>query len=407
MTDDHNPAGRTAATNWSVVLLIVGSGIVCAFQIGKIPASIPVLRQELAMSLVTAGWVVSMLNATACLVGLAVGAFADLLGARRATLAALAVTAGASLAGALADTSSALLVTRFVEGMGSIVVFVSGPIVILRAARGSDMRLAYGLWGSYMPAGIAIMVIATPAMLESIGWRGIWMVNAGLLAAYLVVYWAGTRGIADAPSQPGPKRPRMGALSGDIRAVLASRGSWLLALVFATYTAGYACTTSFLPTYLIDELALSPSRAATITAIVIGANILGNLAGGWLLHRGAARWGLIASGLAIMGASSILAYQPFVGAGGIFVLVLIFSGCGGIVPASVFSGVPRHVAHPRLVGAGNGLVMQWSNIGQFLGPPLFAVLAATIGWSAAPWLVVGLSILGIGIAIGIKRIEAG
>ena len=358
------------------------------------------------MSLVTAGWVISMLNATACVIGLAAGAFADMLGARRVTLVALAVTAAASLAGALADDSIALLITRFVEGMGSIVVFVSGPIVILRVIRNTDMRLALGFWGSYMPAGIAIMVIATPAMLDTIGWRGIWVVNAGLLAGYLIIYWAGTRGAPDAPAAPVPVRARVRGLSRDIRAVLGSKGSWMLALVFSTYTAGFACTTSFLPVYLIEERNVSPGRAATITAIVVGANILGNLLGGWLLHRGAPRWKLISLTLAIMSASGILAYQPFVGTAGIFVLVLVFSGCGGIVPASVFSGVPLHVAHPRQVGAGNGLVMQWSNIGQFAGPPLFATLAASMGWSVAPWLVVGLSFVGIVIALRIGRFEA-
>ncbi len=289
-----------------------------------------------------------------------------------------------------------------------IVVFVSGPIVILRAIRVADMRLAFGAWGSYMPAGTAVMVLATPAMLSAIGWRGIWMVNAGLLAAYLVIYWVGTRSVPDASDEADRRMAeRARAVGRNIRAVLGSKGSWLLALVFATYASGYVCTTAFLPTYLIEEHGVGHGWAATATAIAIGSNVVGNLTGGWLMHCGARRWVLIVTALAIMATTSMLAFQPFVGAIGACVLAVVFSMCGGILPASVLGGVPQHVPQPSQVGAGNGLVMQWANIGQFATPPLFAAIAVSIGWSSAPWLVVALSGFGILFAFGIRRIEAG
>jgi hypothetical protein len=39
-----------------------------------------------------------------------------------------------------------------------------------------------------------------------------------------------------------------------------------------------------------------------------------------------------------------------------------------------------------VVGAATGLLMQDSNIGAFLGPPITAVLVAAGGWPSAAWL---------------------
>src|SRR3546814_19990054 len=51
----------------------------------------------------------------------------------------------------------------------------------------SDLRdLAFGIWGSFMPVGIAMALLIGP-LLE--GWRPFWLANAGLavVAAVLVV----------------------------------------------------------------------------------------------------------------------------------------------------------------------------------------------------------------------------
>jgi hypothetical protein len=86
-------SARPARTNWPVALVLVGAGVAGALQIGKAVAAPPAVRADLELSLVTAGWVLSLVNLAGALTGLLIGAVADRVGHRRAELARLVVAA--------------------------------------------------------------------------------------------------------------------------------------------------------------------------------------------------------------------------------------------------------------------------------------------------------------------------
>ena len=120
-------------------------------------------------------------------------------------------------------------------------------------------------------------------------------------------------------------------------------------------------------------------------------NVAGNLAAGWLLQRRVPRV------VVIVGATLSMA----VCAAGIFVdgvpdiarLVLagVYSAVIGVVPGCLFTAIPVHAPRPELVGAATGLLMQVSNFGGLLGPPITAALVSAGGWPAAAWLTAGRS----------------
>ena len=64
---DRTPSSDLAVENtpWGLVLLLVGVGIVVAFQVGKVPPMLPAIRSELGMSLFVTGWILSIFNAKA------------------------------------------------------------------------------------------------------------------------------------------------------------------------------------------------------------------------------------------------------------------------------------------------------------------------------------------------------
>jgi len=391
-------------TRWDIVWLAVGAGIACAFQVGKMPVSIPLLRAELDMSLVGAGIAVSMFNLIACLIGLTAGALADMAGARRVLLGGLLLTAAASLGGALATGETLLLVSRLVEGLGAIVVFVSGPIIIVRAIRPQDMRQAFGAWGSYMPIGTATMAALTPFLLGPIGWRGVWVVSGALLIAYATIFLFGTRAVADPPA--AAPADRLPTVARDMKLVLRAPGPWLLGICFATYTANYLSVTTFLPTYFIERLKFDPTVAALLTAFVILGNAGGNLLGGRLLKLGLQRWHLITAASLIMGSCSFGIFLPGLPDWMPFVLAFAFSSLGGMLPASVLGGAAFFAPSPNQVGTTNGLVVQLGNFGMLLGPGVLAAVVSAAGWAAGPFVVMGSSLIGVAFAIAIGRAEA-
>lgn len=392
-----------AKTRWDIVWLAVGAGVFCAFQVGKMPAAIPFLRADLSMSLVTAGIAVSMFNLIACAIGLIIGALSDMAGARRVILAGLIVSAIASLAGSQVTSDIGLLIARAVEGLGAIIVFIAAPIIIVRAIRITDMRQAFGAWGSYMPMGSGLMVTLSPFLIGPLGWRGMWLVCGGLLLIYAGVFFRGTRAVADPPSAPAAER--LPTIFHDMKQVLRARGPWLLGLCFASYTGNYLAVTTFLPTYFVERLAYSQTLAALLTAVVIFGNVVGNLAGGRLLARGVPRWQLLTIASATMAACSFGIFSDDLPDWLPFVMACLFSTVGGILPVSILAGAPVHAPTPRQVGTTNGLIVQLGNLGMVVAPAILAAIVSQSGWSMGPVLIVISATVGILLALAIRHLE--
>ncbi len=262
-------------TDWRIVWLIVGAGVVAAFQIGKVPAALPALRAEFGLGLVGAGWVLSIFNVIGVFGGMTLGAVIDRAGHRRMLIAGMALIGIAGLLGALAPSPAMLYASRALEGLGFTIVVVGAPGLLVRAASPSDLRLAFGLWGSYMPAGMASMLLASPILIDAFGWRGLWLANAALVTAFALLLAVASRSVgrtqADASDWSG------------LMLTLTARGPWLLALAFAAYTLQFLAVMGFLPIILQGEAGAGPATAAALTALAVAINVPGALMGGWRL----------------------------------------------------------------------------------------------------------------------------
>ena len=68
--------------HWTVVTILICAGVVGAFQVGKIPGAIPIIRQEFGISLFTASWIISLITVIGATSGVVMGAFGDRIGYR-------------------------------------------------------------------------------------------------------------------------------------------------------------------------------------------------------------------------------------------------------------------------------------------------------------------------------------
>lgn len=393
-----------AATSWPRVLLLLAAGVVSAFLIGKAPPALGAIRTDLGVGLVVAGWVISTFNVIGLALGTPAGALTSRLGDRRVVLGGLTLCALASGVGALAQGPTLLLATRVVEGLGFLLVVVGVPSLIMRLAAPADHKLAFGVWGTYMPAGTATMMTASPLLLAPFGWRGLWLGNAALIALFAVVLALATRGLPP-PRQENPRRGTMTILA-DMWQTIVAGGPLMVALAFASYTLQYLAVVGFLPTILVEEEGLTQPQAAALTALVIAANVVGNLAGGALLHRGVPRWRLVATASAVMGLVSFGIYHPAAPLELRYALALVFSTVGGILPATVLGWAPATAPSERHAAVANGLVVQGSHLGQIIGPPALATLAvASGGWTWSPAILASAAIVGIALAWLLRQSE--
>ena len=237
------------------------AGVAAASQLGKLPPALPILRTELAIGLVSAGWLVSIINATSAAVGLIVGLLADRFGRRQALILGLLLQGLASLAGSAADSFTGLLATRFLEGIGFVCIIVAGGALVAEAARAEVRSKALGLWACYMPAGIAAAMLAAPLALAVADWRALW-IFLGCLSLLLAPFaWQGTHGLGHANAQ--------GLGRADILLLLRLPGSWVLAGCFAFYTVQWMALVAWMPTLLTGTEDTGAGRAALLTAVVV------------------------------------------------------------------------------------------------------------------------------------------
>ncbi|RZI76021.1 MAG: MFS transporter, partial [Variovorax sp.] len=141
-------------------LAVIAAGVSVALHLGKLPPAIPALQAGLGLTLVEAGFMLSLVQLAGMTLGLAVGLAADTIGLRRSMLGGLVIVTLASALGGFAErvvpthVVPALLVLRALEGVGFLLTVMPAPGLIRKLAPFGAEKSALGLWGAYMPLGV-------------------------------------------------------------------------------------------------------------------------------------------------------------------------------------------------------------------------------------------------------------
>ncbi len=387
-------------TPWRLVAIALTIGIVGAFYVGKTPPALPLIRDELKIGLVTAGWIVSIFSLIGTGLGIGFGLLTDRLGHRRMMALAILLMAGGGIWGGLAQTPLEMLISRSLEGAGYIGLMIAMPSLIAQIATDKDRRTAVSFWSSVTPIGMTIAIITAPWVITHGGWRNLWFLTAILSLICLAVAAISFKGHA-----PPKKSVTIGHWQ-NVKLTTSRPGPWILTFCFSTYTFQWMAMMVWLPTFAIEEKGLSLEVAATLTAIALAINIPGNWFGTWLVHKQIPRWLLITLGSGIMGTTALLAFPDWLPDSVRYLLVLVFSFCGGMQPASILGGAPVHSPSHAQLGTTNGLIYQGSQGGQLIGPPIVAFVVVQTGvWDHAGWVLLALTGLNLVLAQWIRRLE--
>ncbi|MBP1846709.1 MFS family permease [Rhizobium petrolearium] len=386
-------------TRWGHVAIAVLGGIAAALHVGKVPPAIPMLRSELGMDLVAAGWLMGLVSALGAVCGLLIGRFTDHLTHRRAMILGLALLIAGSLIGAATHSEAVIFASRVLESVGLIMVSVAAPGLIASSIDPRDTGLAFALWGVWMPVGVSVMMMISPFLLPSFGWQGSWVFAAMLslipMIALMTMKTAQPRAAGQVPT----------SLPAAVRLTASRPMSWILSGIFATYSASFMAVFGFLPTLLIEDMGIGLAAASVMTALAVLANGIGNVLGGVFARWGAPRWALIA------GPCVMLTMTAFIVFGHAFPLWMrygasvLYAVSGGVLPATIMGSLPVYAPRRDLVGTFSGFVMQGSNIGQVFGPMLLASIVAASGWQAAPYYIFVTMMLGFALALCLRQTE--
>jgi MFS family permease len=383
-----------ARTRWARVATIFLAGIVAALHIGKAPIAVPLLRQDLGLSLAFASWIIGAYAIVGAVAGLPAGMIITLVGARRSLVIGLLVIGTASCAGALATSGPTLLVTRVLEGTGFLMVAIAAPMLLRVLTAPRDRDAVFGWWAIYFTVGSVIAMLAGP-LVARFGWQALWYATGLLSVAYAAVaWWAAPHAPSAAPSS---------ALR-DLGAIVRAPGPILLALTFGFYSLQYHALSGLLPSLLVERLQLSIAAAGAIGAAAIVASGVGAVTAGLLLRQGVALWAIIASAFGFMGLVTFGIFNGSMPLLGVAALGIASLGATGFIPAAVYAASPRVAPQPALLALTVGCLVQASHLGNVLGPSALGTLVEHFGWSGAPALFVIVACAGVTIALTIRSL---
>lgn len=405
---------RVPAAAFAVLL----GGVSGALHLGKLPPAVPALQASLGIGLVEAGFLLSLVQVASMTLGLLVGLAADTIGLRRSMLTGLFVLTVASLLGGLVGTSADggahavqwLLLLRGIEGIGFLLAVMPGPGLIRALTPPGADKAALGLWGAYMPLGVALALLLGPALIAWGGWTGWWWALSVVSAGAALWVWTVVPG--DRTRQAAAGQPSEG-WSSRLRATVGARAPWLVALTFAVYSSQWMAVIGFLPA-IYAGAGVPAAWNAVLTALAAAMNIVGNIAGGRWLQRGVAPERLLQLGFLTMALGGVAAFaQAGQGADALglppalrYIAVCAFSLGGGMVPATLFLLGVRLAPGPTTVSTTVGLMQQASSLGQFLAPPTVAWLAHRVGgWHWTWTATLACSLAGMAIARRLGRIR--
>jgi DHA2 family methylenomycin A resistance protein-like MFS transporter len=133
---------------------------------------------DLGGSLSGAQWIISAYTLVFATFLLTMGAWSDRIGSKRAYLIGLGVFGVGSAACAAAPTMPALIAARAVQGLGAALLMPCSLALITHTfPAGPARRSALAVWGGISGIGLAAGPVLGGVLVDSIGWRTIFLVN--------------------------------------------------------------------------------------------------------------------------------------------------------------------------------------------------------------------------------------
>ena len=87
-------------------------------------------------------------------------------------------------------------------------------------------------------------------------------------------------------------------------------------------------------------------------------------------------------------------------------LAMVFSAVGGLLPAAILGAASVHAPTRDHVATVNGLIVQGSHAGVVAGPPVLAMLVASMGSWDRSWILAAVfGLAGLGVTAALRAVE--
>lgn len=345
-----------------------------------VPASVfPVIIEDLAISEVAAGWLLSIMFAGQVVSSVPTGIGLDrgnnTLGVAVATGLALFIFVTGWQA-ASTGQFGLLLATRVVGGFCFVLLWNAATNIVGHIYSVERRATATGIFTSSAPAGFAIGQFTGPVISDLWGWSVIF-VAYGLPA---LVGYSGFRLAVSGVSvdHDGSNTPDFGRFG----TALTDGSVWFVAAIGFMAISLYVFVNSWMPTFLVEKRGVSLGNSGLLIGLFAVGGILSRSGGGWvsdLVFGGRRRPVLLitfgVSTPLILGLTQLRSLVPIL-------VAIAFAGFFVQLATGIFFAHIHDIVDEEVTGTSIALLTGLVNIGAFLTPILAGFLIGRFNFSA-------------------------
>ncbi|BFT74140.1 MFS transporter [Paenibacillus sp. P36] len=181
-----NLTGKLAKT-----LLLLGLSLgyfMVLLDMTVVSVALPAIRTELGGGLSGLQWVVNAYTIVFAGLLLSMGSLADKLGAKRVYAGGLVLFLGASVLAAFVSSLGMLIGLRAILGIGGAALMPASLSLLVHAyPEAAERARALGLWAAVTGAAMAAGPVIGGLLVDSFGWRSIFLLNVPLAVISLIL----------------------------------------------------------------------------------------------------------------------------------------------------------------------------------------------------------------------------
>ena len=371
-------------SNWLPLLATLFIQAMVAMALLTLPVMAPVAAKALEVSPALVGVYVAITYAGAMFASLTSGTTVSRLGPIRVSQLGLILCA-IGLCLCAVPWLPAIGLGALLIGLGYGPITPASSQILARTTQPRQMALVFSIKQTGVPVGAMMAGAIVPSLMLGIDWK------------WSLVFVAMACDVSAALSQPlrdalddlrqASLTFQMSTLTTPLRMVLGHRALSTMAACSFMFSMVQMSLTTYLVTYLHDDLAFGMVSAGLLLSVTQMGGIGGRIAWGLVADRWLGAQKTLAL-LAILMASSALATAlllPTLPLWGIWAILLVFGasaiGWNGVYLAEVARQAPEGKA-----SVATGGTLTFTFLGVVIGPPLFGALSSAFGTYRAGFL---------------------
>lgn len=356
------------------ITVLYCAGMFAAMQLGLFGPLVPAMQAAFQADKAAIALASSLITGAGAICGIFAGAWIAKVDYKRALIIGSLLLILGNVGVAFSPTLPILYLFRFIAGFGYLIVVTGCPGMMCALVSGRLLHLVMGIWGTFVPVGVAIGAWLSGAFVVELGWQPVMLMS--LIPCVLALI--GLFFVNNPPQEERPARMRQ-----SIGPIIRNPAALHVSLAFALFAGATQAVALFLPSALLESGSWSIAEAATLVGLgsVLG-GCCGSILAGGLMARGWSGVSLFAAALLLLGASTIaLMNQPVFGLA-IVATGLFFFG-QGVIGGAGFALLPAVAAQGLNMAVLQGMFTHINEIAVVSIPPAFGHVVDGYGWSGA------------------------